>query len=551
LQLRPYQEDVRQKIYAAWQDPGVRNVMPVVPTGGGKTVIFSSILHAHQGYSMSIAHRQELVAQISMSLAREGVAHRVFAPTNLIKFLINEQIRELGTSFYSTNAMCAVAGVDTLLRRADQIRPFLNNVTLWIQDEGHHVLQTNKWGKAAELMPNAFGLAPTATPIRADGKGLGRHADGLMDRIVEGPSMRWLIDNGYLTDYRIFAPPSDLNLESVDVSKVTGDYNPNKLKKAVQESHLVGDVVEHYLRIAPDKLGVTFATDVETATEIANKFNQRGVPAEVVSAKTPDHIRAQVIRRFRNRELMQLVNVDLFGEGFDLPAIEVVSMARPTQSYSLYAQQFGRALRIMEGKDVAIIIDHAGNVVRHGLPDSEREWSLDRRGSKPRAKKPDDEIPLRYCPECTQPYQRTKTECPYCGHHPVPADRSRPEYVDGDLFELSPTVLAEMRAAVAKASETPEQTANRMRYAGAPEAAVRSMLKKSGAARDARAALKESIAWWAGAQNALGRSDAESYRLFYHLFGMDVLTAQTLGSADTLELADKINHYLGGGFNGK
>jgi len=289
--LRDYQGTLEEQVYRAWNEQQHRNVLAVMPTGAGKTVSFASILAQHQGVSCAIAHRQELVGQISMALARFEVRHKIVGPTKVVKYIINEQVRELGQSFYDPNALCAVAGVDTLVRRADKLQHFLNQITLWVQDEAHHVIRNNKWGKAAALMPNARGLGVTATPIRADGKGLGRHADGVMDTLVEGPSMRWLIDNGYLTDYRIFAPPSDLDLSNVNVSQATGDYNPVKLKTAVQESHLVGDVVAHYLRLAPGKQGITFATDVETATQISAQFNQAGVRAEVVSAKTPDKLR--------------------------------------------------------------------------------------------------------------------------------------------------------------------------------------------------------------------------------------------------------------------
>ena len=166
-------------------------------------------------------------------------------------------------------------------------------------------------------------------------------------------------------------------------------------------------MVDHYLRIAKGKLGVTFAVDVEAAGDIATAFKKAGVPAEIVTAKTPDTLRASILRRFRNRELLQLVNVDLFGEGFDLPAIEVVSMARPTQSFSLFAQQFGRALRPMDGKEHAIIIDHVGNVHRHGLPDAPRDWSLDRRERRS-SKNVDIVIPTRTCPECAGAYERIR-----------------------------------------------------------------------------------------------------------------------------------------------
>jgi superfamily II DNA or RNA helicase len=493
--------------------------------------------------STTIAHRQELVGQISMALSRDGVEHNIIAPIKLIKYLIGEQMSEFKRSFYRPDARAAVAGVDTLLRRKDALRSHLRQTTLWVMDEGHHLVIDNKWGKAVALMPNARGLSVSATPTRTDRIGLGRHAGGVIDVMVQGPTMRDLIAQGYLTDYRIFAPPSDLDLGQVTVSAATGEYVSQKLKKAVQESHLVGDVVDHYKRIAMGKRGVTFATDVETATEIAVRFREAGVPAEVVSAKTPDHIRNALTKQLATGKLLQLVNVDLFGEGFDLPAIEVVSMARPTMSYSLYVQQFGRALRIIEGKERAIIIDHAGNVVRHGLPDRERIWSLD--GGPPKAERPEDDIPLRYCTECTRPYERFLVVCPYCGHHPVPEDRSAPEFVDGDLYELTPEVLAEMRSAVASADESPEMVRDRMVAAGAPRPAYLGAMARIRDRHDAVAALRESISWWAGYQNWFGRSDRESHKLFYHLFGIDVLTAQTLSRKDTIELAEKINDHLG------
>lgn len=406
----------------------------------------------------------------------------------------------------------------------------------------HHVVRGNKWGTAVEMFPNARGLGVTATPLRADGKGLGRHADGVMDVMVEGLNMRQLIDIGRLTDYRIFAPPSDIDLTSVPVTQ-SGEFSAKPLKTAVRSSHIVGDVVDHYLRIAKGKLGVTFATDVETATDIARQFKAAGVPAEVVSAKTPDRLRNDIIRKFRAGEILQLVNVDLFGEGFDLPAVEVVSMARPTQSYGLYCQQFGRVLRIMAGKEYGIVIDHVGNVVRHGLPDKARIWSLDSREKRPRAVRLEDEIPLMSCAECTMPYEKVLTHCPNCGHKPVPASRGAPEFVDGDLYELDPSVLAEMRGKI-ELVDNPSIMLGRMARAGAPRAAINGYRKNSLARIDAQAALRESITWWGTHHRNAGKTDSESYRLFYHFFGIDILSAQALGKPEALSLADRINQQL-------
>jgi DNA repair protein RadD len=543
MQLRPYQLEAKQNIYKEWS-AGASNVLYVLPTGGGKTVTMSDIVHEHTGAACLIAHRQELVTQISLALARMGIRHRIIGPKNVVKLAVNIHMAEVGRSYYDPSAKVAVAGVDTLIRREAELKQWLLSVTLWLMDESHHPLVDNKWGKAIEMFPNAKGLGVTATPIRADGKGLGRHADGNFDVMVEGPTMRALIGMGFLTDYRIFAPPSDLDLSNVNISTATGDYNKDGLRKAVRKSHIMGDVVKHYLQIAGGKLGITFATDVETATDIAAQFNAAGVPAEVVSAKTPDADRIAVLRRFKKRELLQLVNVDLFGEGFDLPAIEVVSMARPTQSYSLYAQQFGRALRILEGKTEALIIDHVGNVLRHGLPDARRTWSLDRREKRSR-QAPSDVIPVKACPQCTGVYERIYPECPFCGFKPVPTVRSGPAHVDGDLCELDAETLAAMRGAVAEIDKEAEQYRLELMAKRVPQIGQLAHVKRHVERQEAQRQLREAIAWWAGYQRAAGRPDSESYRRFYFKFnGTDVLSAQALGTKEALELTGLINSHL-------
>jgi DNA repair protein RadD len=332
--LRGFQTKLEANIYAAWA-AGAQNVMPVSATGSGKTVVISKFLYDEPGASIGIAHRQELVSQISIALARNGVRHRLVGAkkgSSLTRVITALQVAELGYSYLDPTAKSGVGGIDTIIRMVNE--PWFNQVRLGVQDEGHHVLKENKWGRGALMFPNARWLFPTATPRRADGKGLGRHADGLTDAMVLAPSMRDIIDMGYLTDYRIFAPPSDIDLANVQISQATGDFNADQVRKAVHRSSITGDIVQHYLRIARGKLGVTFAVDVEAAGEIAAAFRLQGVPAEVVSAKTPDTLRAAILRRFRNREILQLVNVDLFGEGFDLPAIEVVSFGRPTYSFA-------------------------------------------------------------------------------------------------------------------------------------------------------------------------------------------------------------------------
>ena len=286
--------------------------------------------------------------------------------------------------------------------------------------------------------------------------------------------------------------------------------------------------------------GITFATDVQTATDIAAQFNAQGVPAAVVSAKTPDAERIAILRRFKRRELLQLVNVDLFGEGFDLPAIEVVSMARPTQSYGLYVQVFGRGLRIMEGKTEAMIIDHVGNVVRHGLPDASRSWSLGRREKRGKSEA-SDAIPVKACPQCTAVYERIYKECPFCGFAPLPMARSGPEWVDGSLIELDAEALAAMRGGVEQIDKAPDVFRAELVAKHIPVIGQLSLVKKHVEKQEAQKSLREAIAWWAGYQRSLNRSDDESYRRFYFMFGVDVLSCQAYGVKDAKALTEKIS----------
>ena len=533
MDLRGYQTDLIADVRDAWGQ-GALNVMAVLPTGGGKTVCFGTILREHNGASCAIAHRSELVGQMSTTLAKLQVRHRIIAPVGTIRDIVTRHMHETGRSWHDPMAPAAVAGVDTLTKR--DLGSWAEQVTLWVIDEGHHLLAANKWGKGVSLFPNARGLAVTATPVRADGRGLGRGSDGLIDYMVQGPTMRELIDAGYLTDYRIFAPASDINLANVPVSDTTGDFSAPALRDAAKRSHVTGDIVENYMKIAPGKLGVTFCVSVELAGETAARYRAAGVPAEMVSANTPELERAAILRKFARRQLLQLVNVDLFGEGFDLPAIEVVSMGRPTASYGLYVQQFGRACRPMENKDRAIIIDHVGNVLRHGLPDAPRIWTLDRRERRARNK---EELlqPVRVCPECTIVYEKFHLACPHCGHVPVPKSRAAPEHVDGDITELDPAVLARLRR------ESDVDAAPKVPY-GANDAIRGAIMKRHRTWKESQRGLRETMALYGGWQKHLGRPQREAYKRFFVEFGVDVATAQGLPTSEATELNARIAAHL-------
>lgn len=534
---RPDQWQFISGIYDAW-NRGARNVVGVASTGFGKTVCLSQIVEQHDGASCIIAHRQELVGQISLMLARYGLRHNIIAADATRRAIAGSHVAELGGCYYSPSARCAVASVDTLVR-ASGLEQWAAQVTLWITDEGHHLVRGNKWDKAIGNFtnPSCRGLLPTATPNRADGKGLGRHADGVADAMVEGPPMRWLIEQGFLTDYRVVCVASDLDMVGEEVA-ASGDWSPAKLKDAAKKSRIVGDVVATYQRFSAGLLNITFATDTDTAAAMTTAYRNAGIRADCLTGKTQDGLRRQMLRRFAARELDVIVAVDIVSEGFDLPAIESVSFARPTQSLGLYMQQFGRALRPLPGKDKALIIDHVGNVVRHLPPDRPRQWTLDRR--EKRAKADPDGIPMRVCVECFQPYERIHRECPFCGAYPEPQARSGPQHVDGDLEEMDADVLAALRGLVDEAHRSIDEERDRLSATGLPHVQTMANVKRHAERLETLGALREAMALWGGRQRAEGLNDSQMQRLFYLQFGIDVLSAQALKRAEAQSLLDRI-----------
>ena len=544
-QLRPDQQKLKHDIYAGWND-GAQNVLAVAPTGFGKSVVVSDATLDGERDKLQqaiIAHRKELVGQMSMHMADTGIMHRIIAPKNVISQIVAKHREDFGRSFHNPTARCSVAGVDTLIARKQELSDWASKVDRWIIDEAHHVLRSNKWGKAAEMFSRARGLGVTASPTRGDGQGLGRHADGVFDVMFLAPRMRELIQMGALCDYEIALPESDFRIDD-DAITDSGDYSPKRMREASERSRIVGDIVKEYIKHAYGKRGICFATDVATAGKIAAQFNAFGIPAAAISAETPDIVRDNYVKRFRRGEFWMLVNVDLFGEGFDVPAVEVVIMARPTASLGVYLQQFGRALRTLPGKLYGLVIDHVGNVKRHKYPDKHHIWTLDRREKRAKAVKDPEEIDLIGCKECSRPYPRVLSCCPRCGAaQPVPAPGSRtPEAVDGDLILLDRDKLAAMRAATAL--PLPADVALRAGYVAGPAAAAGAAaraIEKHAAQRR----LSDAIAQWAAIQRSIGRDDQQSYRRFYLTAGMDVLTSLSADrtAAEYIKTAEMVEQW--------
>jgi DNA repair protein RadD len=545
--LRDYQEAMKAETYAAWQE-GHRNVLAVAPTGAGKTDFKAAIFSECKVPAWSIAHRQELVLQHSLTLGRWGVYHKIVAPDPVIKFCIGQQIEIFGRSFHHNQAPMVVAGIDTLNARAESLIQTINQARIWDIDEAHHVLKNNKWGKGVERFKNAWGLGVTASPRRADRKALGRHKSGVFDKIVIGPTMRELINRGYLSDFRMFVPPQSIDTRDVPVSETTGEFNQEKLRAAAHRSTITGDIVDHYLKLAAGKRGITFCVDVDIAIETAKAFEAKGVPAVAVTNRTDDRLRTAYMKRFRAGEILQMVNVDLFGEGLDVPAVEVVSMGRPTYSFQVFVQQFGRAMRPFEGKPFGMVLDHVGNIKRHwqlfSRAMNDRSTWLDALDDQERGRRklhPLDNIPITTCVQCFQPFEAVTNRCPFCGYkiEPGPGGRNAPEFVDGDLIEFDPVLMAAIVKERDRVDGPPQ-----IPY-GVGAAAVKHIENNWRARQNAQSELRDTIALWAGVQREVfDRPDSEIYRRFYFMFGVDVATAQTLNAEDATKLTEQIRTVL-------
>lgn len=541
--LRPHQIEAVENVNERWK-AGDKDVCLVLPTGAGKTRVMAEFTRLESGITLVVAHRKELVSQIALAIATQKVKHRFIAQKSAVKFATSQQMQRLGHSYFVPAANVIVASAQTLVNA--KYERWHDNVTLYMTDEAHHLTKGSTWGKCRELFKNARGLGVTATPIRADGKGLGRHASGYFDSMIVGPSMRELINMEYLADYDLVIEETDLDLARVEISKSTGDFKKPQLNKAMNESRIVGDSVDTWLKYANGRLTVVFAVSVEASEDLAAEFVSRGIKAEAISANNSDEERAAILKRFENRTTLVLINCDLFGEGFDAPAIECCMMDRPTESYSLFCQQFGRALRYVPGKR-ALIIDKVGNIRRFmargfPLPDNPYNWSLDdaERKSSSKSEDADAVTTCTNVPACGFPYPAELQTCPYCGATPKKTERKGPARVDGNLTLLTPEELAELRAALVDVERDPNQVKNMMLKAGAPSIAAAGAAKNIRLLNEAQNELRESIQVWAGVQRDAGLSAEDAMTKFYKTFGVDIMTAQTLNRKEAEKLNEKV-----------
>ena len=558
IKLFKHQSDSVREIETSWSK-GFTNVLSVLPTGAGKTFVKAEMARRevdNGGFAVIFAHRDVLLEQISLALCAFGLFHKFLTSAKTRKNICNRHVEEFGESFYDERSSIIVCSVDTFHRRdVSTLAPF---ITLWMLDEAHHLLSESKWNKCISMLPNARGLGVTATPIRADKKGLGRTTDGLFDYMITdddvNATMHDLIHIGRLAPYKVYTPPSILDVSGINVTP-GGDLNQKQLAVATDRKEITGDAVKHYRKLAHNKQTIIFTVNIAHSDHVAEQFRNAGYNAIAVSSNTPDSERTKAVKDFQAGRITILVNCDLFSEGFDVPGVECVVMLRKTESYSLFKQQFGRMLRMVEGKEFGLLIDHVGNVeymmYKYELdyPHDDPEWSLDRPTKKRSNSGSGKRLVTRVCPDCFARYSPTHHSihtCPECGHTETPDEikneLKRFQESEGDLVELSLDVMTNL---INQRLKVDKSTASlKCQLSNSPSIVINSAVALHTKRLNAQIVLRQHIQNWCMTQfKTFNNMDKEFVQREFELaFGIHPLKAAILSEREANQLRERIQN---------
>ena len=357
--LRPYQQLIKNRVFKIWDSQ--YNVMVQLPTGTGKTILFTSIINdlskVRGSKIVILAHRKELIEQISEHLSHYNIEHGLITSGKARKLDLSVQVASIQTLTHEKNV--------GLLKEL--------NPQFIIIDEAHHSL-ADTYTKFWKECGDCWKLGVTATPYRLNLHSFRSH----FDKYVESDTIDDFIKSGYLADYDFYTdnPNSSLSrtIESIKEKSSTRDYNTAALLRALNVQKHIQRLIVCYEQYVKGKKGIVYAINKEHAHNICNAYQIIGVQAVYVDSDTPKLERQNIVEQFRKNEIQVMVNVDIFSEGFDCPDVEFIQLARPTWSLGKYLQQVGRGMRPSENKQKTVILDNARMFVKFGFPSDKRSW---------------------------------------------------------------------------------------------------------------------------------------------------------------------------------
>lgn len=418
--LRDYQVQSVNELRGAFRK-GHRAALLVKPTGAGKTRTAAEMVqaaHRKGTPTLWLADRLELVEQASEAFTELGIPHGLILP--------GHQPHE--------DELILCGTIQSFLARYRRGTFHPEHIRLICLDEAHRA-ESNTYQQLLHLYPNARVVGLTATPVRGDGKGLGRTFTALVQPI----STRTLMDRGYLVPPRYFIP-SELDLVAAQANK-RGDFTRAELDAiADRNPQLIGDVVETFARVCPDRRAVAFPCNIRHSLALRDAFNSVGIPAVHIDGQTPREERRDLMAAFRSGEYQILTSVNIAIEGLDVPDVSAVIMARPTRSERIWIQAVGRGLRTSPGKADCIVLDHAGVMLSLGPAEDYQDWTLGTAdGQQPAHRKPAQKRDPKEitCEECHAVFYAARI-CPACGHeHTYERAPRDVETASGDLQELT------------------------------------------------------------------------------------------------------------------
>lgn len=402
MQLRPYQLAALDRLQQAF-GRGSLAVLLALPTGAGKTVCACEIMRRallKQRRVLFLVHRVELIDQAVARLAAFGIDAGVI----------------LARRDEARHHPIQVASIQTLARRD---KP---DAEILFIDEAHHAA-AKSYADILAAYPGRWIIGLSATPCRLDGRPLRPP----FDTLVVGATPRELCDSGALIEPIVYSHPDKPDLTGIRIK--AGDYDQAGLALACEKATLVGSIVKHWQERGDGLRTLCFAVSIDHSKMIVDDFCRAGVRAEHLDGRASPVARAATLERLKCGDTQLVSNCQLFTEGYDLPDLAVAIIARPTASLSLWRQMVGRIMRPAPGKTHAVVLDHAGNAIAHGLPTDETAWSLDGKLKKPKG------LALTTCPNCYAVH-KPAPRCPECGWAPpvVEADEhDGPNHISGNL----------------------------------------------------------------------------------------------------------------------